>query len=249
MCRVSLEERLRHHQDGRDARLGEQDLAAVLDHLDVVGRRLGGPGDLAGLELQHRGRVGVGRLDGDVSPAGRRGRQAVLLQPVTHGHVLGVAQRWRVDDLSLEAGSAGNPGLDDDRRASGRRPGNDLDGGAAGLLERVDRGVRADVGGVELPGEDGRGLLGPAVVHRRGQLAGAAEVLAEEALLNADERGRMRDVGQQSEPHGHGRAAGAGATGTARTRGARRAGRSAARQNKRPHHDRANTGAKNWSPH
>ena len=245
MAGCAFRKRLRHDQDRGHAGLGEQDLPAVLDHLDVIRRRFGGAGDLPGLELQHGRRVGVGRLDGDVSPAGGRGGQAVLLKPVAHGHVLGIPQGRGVDELALQPGRAGDTRFDDDRRAAGGRPGNDLDRGAAGLLEGVDRGVRAHVGGVELPGEDGRGLLRPAVVDGGGQLAAAAEILREKALLNSDEGRRVRDIGQQPEPYGHGgtgRAGAAGASGSG-------AGRSASRQEKRPRHDRADTGAEKRSPH
>src|SRR5215472_12893658 len=78
--RTGGKERLRDHQDGGDTRLRQQHLAAVLNHLDVVGRRLGSAGDLARLELQHGRRVGRGRLDGHAAAAGRAGRQPLLLK-------------------------------------------------------------------------------------------------------------------------------------------------------------------------
>src|ERR1700689_2824550 len=113
---VRGEEALRHDHHRGNARLAEQHVAAVADHLDVIRRRLGTAGDLAGLELEAGGRVGGRRLDVYVPATGRCGLQPVLLQPVAQCHVLGVAQRRCRERLALELGRAGDARLDDDRR-------------------------------------------------------------------------------------------------------------------------------------
>src|SRR5690348_4589342 len=98
---VGRQEALGHDEQRGDAGLAEQHRAAVGDHLDVVGGRLGAAGDLPGLELQHCGRVGLGRLDERVTAAGDVGRYAVLLEPVAQGHVLRVAERRRGQRLEI----------------------------------------------------------------------------------------------------------------------------------------------------
>ena len=192
--RMRGKEALRHDEQGGDAGLAEQHRTAVADHLDVVGRGLGAAGDLPGLELEHRGRVGLGRLDEGVAAAGRGGGQAVLLEPVAQRDVLGVAQRRSGQRLALELGRRGDALRDHDGGAAGRGSRDDLDGAAAGLLPGVDGRVRPDIGGVELAGQQCRGLLGPAAERGGLQRAGGAEGLGEEALLQADQGRGMRDV-------------------------------------------------------
>ena len=164
-----------------------------------------------------------------VSPAGRGGREPVLLQPVAQRDVLGVTERRRGQRLALELGGRGDPLRDDHRGAPGRGTGNDLDRGAAGLLPGVDGRVRADVGGVQLAGQYRRRLLGPGAEGGRLQRPGRAEVLGEEALLQRDQRGCVRDVLEKAQPDRHRRRVRVPGA-AARTCRARRRGRAACRQ-------------------
>ena len=139
---------------------------------------------------------------GDVAAAGRRGGQAVRLEPVAQRHVLGVAERRRGQLLALELRRGGDALLHHQLGAAGRGAGDHPDQLAAGGLPGLDRRVRADVGGVQLAGQQSGGFLGAGAERVQLQRDVLAEVLGEEALLDPDQRAGVGDVLEEPEPEG-----------------------------------------------
>ena len=98
------------------------------------------------------------------------------------------------------------PSRDDERRAAGGGAGDDARRLAAGLDERVDRRVRADVGGVDRAGRERLDRGGTGVEDLRRHVD-VAEGVLEEPLFEPDERGRVGDVGEVAQAQlAHGRA-------------------------------------------
>ena len=171
----------------------------------LAGVRLGLPaaGDLAGGELIDRRRVRGHRGDRHVTATGLGGGQAVLLEPVTQGHVLGVAQRRGCQLLALELTGAVDALLHDQVRAARGRPRDHLDQLATGGLEGLDRRVGPDVGRVQLAGQQRGGLLGAGAERGQLQRHALAQVLGEEPFLDGHQGGGMRDVLQVAKPQRH----------------------------------------------
>ena len=138
--------------------------------------------------------------DRDVAAAGGVGLEALLLQPGAQGDVLGVAQLGRRDLLALEVLGALDAGLHDKERAARRRARDDPDRLAARLRVRVDGGVRPDVGGVQRARVQRLYGLGAGVERARLELRVVAELLLEDAALDADDRRGVGDVGEVAEP-------------------------------------------------
>ena len=151
--RMLLEELRAHDQLGRDElALGpqrgliDQNLPAAL--IDETGSPwLGDPRSRDATAPERFKRLCV--LLGDdrgVATAFGVGVDAVVLEPVAQCNILGAAKLWRGDLLALEVGSVGDAWLHDEEGAARSRAGDDADGVAIRLHERVDRRVRADVG-------------------------------------------------------------------------------------------------------
>ena len=200
---------------GADDELGGHELALrpqrllVDEHLPAAllhqagGPRLGHPRalQLVLLEGVERGRV-VLRLDGHVSAARRVGLDAVRLEPRAQGHVLGVTELRRGDGLTLQVGGRVDVGLHHQRGAPRSGAGDDPEGLALRLGVAVDGGVRADVGGVDGAGEQRLDGGRPGVVRRRLQLDVGPELVGEDALVHAHQRGGVGDVGEVAEAQG-----------------------------------------------
>ena len=105
----------------------------------------------------------------------------------------------RGDLLALEVGRARDLGLDHEERAARGRAGDDADGLAVGLRERVDGGVGADVGDVDGVREERLDGRRPRV--ERGDLdVGIREELLERAVVGErHQAGRVGDVREDAE--------------------------------------------------
>ena len=198
---------------------------------DEAGRpRLGHPGavEVAGLEGGERDRVLLGQ-DGDVAGSGLVDLVAVLVEVVAQGDVLRPTGLGGGDPRAAQVLDPRDARSHDQRGAAAGGTGDDADGLALALDEGVDGRVRADVGGVERPGE--QRLHGRrAGVERLGAQPGVAELVGEDAGGVAVHRRRVRDVGEVAEPQlGGGRTAGRG-DGGGGVLGAPAAGRAASGQ-------------------
>src|SRR4029079_5692137 len=140
------------------------------------------------------------RKDIDIATTLEVGLEALLLEPVAQGDVLGVAELGGAQLLALEVCRTLDRGVDDQRGAAGGRAGDDGEGLTPGVDERVDGRAGADVRGV-----DGAGLQClhgcGSRVERRDREPGRPEVSGEEALLVRDDRRGMGEVGKVPEAH------------------------------------------------
>ena len=174
---------------------------AVRPGLDDEARRprLRQPGavELTVLEQGERLRV-LGRRDLHVAAARHIRLQTLRRQPGAQRDVLGVAELRGRQGLALEVGGAGDAVAHHERRAAAGGARDHAHRGAARLDERVDRRVRADVGGVDGSCRE-RLDGGGAGVEDLGLELRRAELLLQVALLHADEGRGVRDRGEVAE--------------------------------------------------
>ena len=161
--------------------------------------RLGKPRAVDVALLEQGQRLGVlGRRDAHVAAARGVGLEPLVREPAAQRDILRVAELRRRERRALEVGRRVDPVADDERGAAGRRAGDDARRLAGGLDERVDRRVRPDVGRVDRAGRQ-RLDRGGAGVEDGCRHVDVAEGVGEEPLLEADERRRVRDVGEVAE--------------------------------------------------
>ena len=172
--------------------------------------------ELAGLE-QVEGAGVVEVLDGDLVRARAVARGCCSLSHFfsatswvlpSCGVAMILPLSWSGEVMSGEVTSWAPPDVE---------PGDQPDGLAVGLGERVDRRAGADEPGVERAAEQRRDLVGAGVERLGGELR-RAQLLGEEAVGDADERGGVGDVGEVAQPQlgGGGGGGGAGRTGPRR---------------------------------
>ena len=205
-----LGEELAAHQDVRGDELAVRPQVLLVDQdLRALGHvlrdpRLGHPGalDLPGAEGRQPVSVGL-RFDRDVAATLDGRGQAFLLEPVAQSDILRVAQLRCREGLALEIRGTVDVLTDHQGRPSGCRAGDHCDRLTLRLGVGADRRVRPDVGDVQGVTEQSRHGVGTRVERRRchsepERLHGVLEV----ALLQADQRRGVGQVGEEPQPYG-----------------------------------------------
>jgi hypothetical protein len=182
-------------------RLVEQDLpAGLLQDADVG---LGNPraGDLPLLEGLD-GHAVVLADDGHVTTTVDVSLEALALEVVPGGDVLGVADRRGGHDLAPQVFETADLRLDDESGATGRGTCDHAHRLPVGLRVRGHRWRRTDVGGVQPASQQSLDRVGAGVEVLGDQ---SCSVLGEgvlvEALGQAHQGGAVREVGEVAKPH------------------------------------------------
>ena len=140
--------------------------------------------------------------DADVAATLRARLEALLAQPPAQGHVLGVAQLGCGELLPAQVVGTRDRGLDHQGGAAGGGARDHPDGLAVRLDEGVDRRVGAHVAGVDRVREERLDRLRPRAEDRGLERHVGSQRLGEDALLDADQGGRVGQVREVAEPKG-----------------------------------------------